>query len=119
MRTELNAGIYPGCRIEARLSVILGDDSLARIVLDPKADFWVLSEAHPSNIHPLLVIFSLPVRACAGVPECDISSHAVNAIAQSSGLNVIVRFDPAPYEALLPSDTEITISARELRAYCP
>jgi len=117
MHTELNAGIYPGCVLEARLSVIRPDNLLDRVILDPKADFWVYSKNAQPGIarNPGFPDF----RACSGVPECDVSFAAENRIKDSKELRVVVSFTPASGERLSPSSVSLSISPDELRAYCP
>lgn len=119
MSTVLNAGINPGCVIEARLSVIRSDNTLEKVILDPKADFFY--EAKNAHTQSDIVL-----GLCSGVPECEVPEFVRANLPHIILLNYpnkvemdfIVSFQPAPGSRLAPSETTLRITQDELFSYC-
>ncbi|MCI0503337.1 hypothetical protein L0Y65_01345 [Candidatus Micrarchaeota archaeon] len=119
--TVLNAGIYPGCVIEARLSVIRPDDTLERVILDPKADFYYSKGGYQTAKGKL-------VGLCAKTAECDISEFVRTNIAHQlmslgghqneAGAYFRITYDPEAGSRLAPAQTTLRVRLDEFVSYC-
>lgn len=86
--TYLTVSSHDDKVLEARLSVILPDDSLDRVILDPQATFYRLDERYVWNELP----------GCSSVSECSIPPHKKGAT-----MSFMATYHPQPDEVLLPS----------------
>jgi hypothetical protein len=117
--TVLNASIIPGCAIEARLSVIRPDNTLEKVVLDPKADFFYTG-ADASMFPGSMVLM------CSETPECDVSnfitgkmqSALIRNYPNEVVLDFLVIFHSEPDSGLSPSQTMIRVTQDEIFSYC-
>lgn len=90
LQTVLNVSSYDDKTLEARLSVMRPDNSLERVILDPKVTFYSLA---PSGWEA--------IPGCSGVVECPIPAPAL--AAKDGKFQFKAAFKPAPEETLRPS----------------